>query len=155
KPGEPGTTEPSKPGEPGTTEPSQPGKPGEPGTTEPGNPGTTGPTAPQPERPAVPGPSQPAAPKPGQSGLGQPALPGLIKQPSTGVNGAGGTVDNGVTTGMNGFGTPTGSDQSTSAGYNHGTLPQTREKQSPIWVIFAGLLGLLIAAVGIGYRRRA
>ncbi|MEQ6363442.1 SpaA isopeptide-forming pilin-related protein [Lactiplantibacillus plantarum] len=154
KPGEPGTTEPSKPGEPGTTEPSQPGKPGEPGTTEPGNPGTTGPTAPQPERPAVPGPSQPAAPKPGQSGLGQPALPGLIKQPSTGVNGAGGTVDNGVTTGMNGFGTPTGSDQSTSAGYNHGTLPQTREKQSPIWVIFAGLLGLLIAAVGIGYRRR-
>ncbi|WAU29319.1 SpaA isopeptide-forming pilin-related protein [Lactiplantibacillus plantarum] len=151
KPGEPGTTEPSKPGEPGTTEPgttepSQPGKPGEPGTTEPGNPGTTGPTAPQPERPAVPGPSQPAAPKPGQSGLGQPALPGLIKQPSTGVNGAGGTVGNGVTT---------GSDQSTSAGYNHGTLPQTREKQSPIWVIFAGLLGLLIAAVGIGYRRRA
>ncbi|WP_072608534.1 SpaA isopeptide-forming pilin-related protein [Lactiplantibacillus plantarum] len=155
KPGEPGTTEPSKPGEPGTTEPSQPGKPGEPGTTEPGNPGTTGPTAPQPERPAVPGPSQPAAPKPGQSGLGQPALPGLIKQPSTGVNGAGGTVGNGVTTGMNGFGTPTGSDQSTSAGYNHGTLPQTSEKQSPIWVIFAGLLGLLIAAVGIGYRRRA
>lgn len=155
QPGEPGTTEPSKPGEPGTTEPSKPGKPGEPGTTEPGNPGTTGPTAPQPERPAVPGPSQPAAPKPGQSGLGQPALPGLIKQPSTGVNGAGGTVDNGVTTGMNGFGTPTGSDQSTSAGYNHGTLPQTREKQSPIWVIFAGLLGLLIAAVGIGYRRRA
>ncbi|WP_076657547.1 SpaA isopeptide-forming pilin-related protein [Lactiplantibacillus plantarum] len=137
------------------TEPSQPGKPGEPGTTEPGNPGTTGPTAPQPERPAVPGPSQPAAPKPGQSGLGQPALPGLIKQPSTGVNGAGGTVGNGVTTGMNGFGTPTGSDQSTSAGYNHGTLPQTSEKQSPIWVIFAGLLGLLIAAVGIGYRRRA
>ncbi|QAB22966.1 LPXTG cell wall anchor domain-containing protein [Lactiplantibacillus plantarum] len=161
QPGEPGTTEPSKPGEPGTTEPSQPGKPGkpgkpgEPGTTEPGNPGTTGPTAPQPERPAVPGPSQPAAPKPGQSGLGQPALPGLIKQPSTGVNGAGGTVGNGVTTGMNGFGTPTGSDQSTSAGYNHGTLPQTSEKQSPIWVIFAGLLGLLIAAVGIGYRRRA
>ncbi len=154
QPGEPGTTEPSKPGEPGTTEPSQPGKPGEPGTTEPGNPGTTGPTAPQPERPAVPGPSQPAAPKPGQSGLGQPALPGLIKQPSTGVNGAGGTVGNGVTTGMNGFGTPTGSDQSTSAGYNHGTLPQTSEKQSPIWVIFAGLLGLLIAAVGIGYRRR-
>ncbi|KZU51111.1 SpaA isopeptide-forming pilin-related protein [Lactiplantibacillus plantarum] len=154
KPGEPGTTEPSQPGEPGTTEPSQPGKPGEPGTTEPGNPGTTGPTAPQPERPAVPGPSQPAAPKPGQSGLGQPALPGLIKQPSTGVNGAGGTVGNGVTTGMNGFGTPTGSDQSTSAGYNHGTLPQTSEKQSPIWVIFAGLLGLLIAAVGIGYRRR-
>ncbi|APB84545.1 SpaA isopeptide-forming pilin-related protein [Lactiplantibacillus plantarum] len=150
---EPGTTEPSQPGEPGTT--GKPGKPGEPGTTEPGNPGTTGPTAPQPERPAVPGPSQPAAPKPGQSGLGQPALPGLIKQPSTGVNGAGGTVDNGVTTGMNGFGTPTGSDQSTSAGYNHGTLPQTREKQSPIWVIFAGLLGLLIAAVGIGYRRRA
>ncbi|KZU95470.1 hypothetical protein Lp19_1424 [Lactiplantibacillus plantarum] len=39
--------------------------------------------------------------------------------------------------------------------YNHGTLPQTSEKQSPIWVIFAGLLGLLIAAVGIGYRRRA
>ena len=155
KPGEPGTTEPSKPGEPGTTEPSQPGKPGKPGTTEPGNPGTTGPTAPQPERPAVPGPSQPAAPKPGQSGLGQPALPGLIKQPSTGVNGAGGTVGNGVTTGMNGFGTPTGSDQSTSAGYNHGTLPQTSEKQSPIWVIFAGLLSLLIAAVGIGYRRRA
>ena len=155
QPGEPGTTEPSQPGEPGATEPSQPGKPGEPGTTEPGNPGTTGPTAPQPERPAVPGPSQPAAPKPGQSGLGQPALPGLIKQPSTGVNGAGGTVGNGVTTGMNGFGTPTGSDQSTSAGYNHGTLPQTREKQSPIWVIFAGLLGLLIAAVGIGYRRRA
>ncbi|MDN7035356.1 SpaA isopeptide-forming pilin-related protein [Lactiplantibacillus plantarum] len=155
QPGEPGTTEPSKPGEPGTTEPSQPGKPGEPGTTESGNPGTTGPTAPQPERPAVPGPSQPAAPKPGQSGLGQPALPGLIKQPSTGVNGAGGTVGNGVTTGMNGFGTPTGSDQSTSAGYNHGTLPQTSEKQSPIWVIFAGLLGLLIAAVGIGYRRRA
>ncbi|WP_324715231.1 SpaA isopeptide-forming pilin-related protein [Lactiplantibacillus plantarum] len=152
QPGEPGTTEPSKPDEPGTTEPSQPGKPG---TTEPGNPGTTGPTAPQPERPAVPGPSQPAAPKPGQSGLGQPALPGLIKQPSTGVNGAGGTVGNGVTTGMNGFGTPTGSDQSTSAGYNHGTLPQTSEKQSPIWVIFAGLLGLLIAAVGIGYRRRA
>ncbi|MBP5834903.1 SpaA isopeptide-forming pilin-related protein [Lactiplantibacillus plantarum] len=155
QPGEPGTTEPSQPGEPGATEPSQPGKPGEPGTTEPGNPGTTGPTAPQPERPAVPGPSQPAAPKPGQSGLGQPALPGLIKQPSTGVNGAGGTVGNGVTTGMNGFGTPTGSDQSTSAGYNHGTLPQTSEKQSPIWVIFAGLLGLLIAAVGIGYRRRA
>ncbi|MCG0790222.1 cell surface protein [Lactiplantibacillus plantarum] len=155
KPGEPGTTEPSKPGEPGTTEPSQPGKPGEPGTTEPGNPGTTRPTAPQPERPAVPGPSQPAAPKPGQSGLGQPVLPGLIKQPSTGVNGAGGTVGNGVTTGMNGFGTPTGSDQSTSAGYNHGTLPQTSEKQSPLWVILTGILGLLIAAVGIGYRRRA
>ncbi|MGY5234207.1 SpaA isopeptide-forming pilin-related protein [Lactiplantibacillus plantarum] len=163
KPGEPGTTEPSKPGEPGTTEPSKPGEPGttepsqpgEPGTTEPGNPGTTRPTAPQPERPAVPGPSQPAAPKPGQSGLGQPVLPGLIKQPSTGVNGAGGTVGNGVTTGMNGFGTPTGSDQSTSAGYNHGTLPQTSEKQSPLWVILTGILGLLIAAVGIGYRRRA
>ncbi|MCG0733145.1 Calcium-binding protein [Lactiplantibacillus plantarum] len=174
KPGEPGTTEPSQPGEPGTTEPGQPGepgttepsKPGEPGTIEPsqpGQPGTTGPTAPQPERPAVSGPgqpslpgsSQPAAPKPGQSGLGQPVLPGLIKQPSTGVNGAGGTVGNGVTTGMNGFGTPTDSDQSTSAGYNHGTLPQTSEKQSPLWVILTGILGLLIAAVGIGYRRRA
>ncbi|KON39910.1 cell surface protein, partial [Lactiplantibacillus plantarum] len=139
KPGEPGTTEPSKPGEPGVTEPS---KPGEPGTTEP-------------SQPSLPGPSQPAAPNPGQSGLGQPALPGLIKQPSTGVNGAGGTVGNGVTTGMNGFGTPTGSDQSTSAGYSHGTLPQTSEKQTPLWVILAGILGLLIAAVGIGYRRRA
>ncbi|MGX6426617.1 SpaA isopeptide-forming pilin-related protein [Lactiplantibacillus argentoratensis] len=150
KPGEPGTTEPSKPGEPGTTEPS---KPGEPGVTEPSKPGEPGTT--EPSQPSLPGPSQPAAPNPGQSGLGQPALPGLIKQPSTGVNGAGGTVGNGVTTGMNGFGTPTGSDQSTSAGYSHGTLPQTSEKQTPLWVILAGILGLLIAAVGIGYRRRA
>ncbi|MGJ3789782.1 SpaA isopeptide-forming pilin-related protein [Lactiplantibacillus argentoratensis] len=161
KPGEPGTTEPSKPGEPGTTEPSKPGepgttepsKPGEPGVTEPSKPGEPGTT--EPSQPSLPGPSQPAAPNPGQSGLGQPALPGLIKQPSTGVNGAGGTVGNGVTTGMNGFGTPTGSDQSTSAGYSHGTLPQTSEKQTPLWVILAGILGLLIAAVGIGYRRRA
>ncbi|MGV3091519.1 SpaA isopeptide-forming pilin-related protein [Lactiplantibacillus argentoratensis] len=150
KPGEPGITEPSKPGEPGTTEPS---KPGEPGVTEPSKPGEPGTT--EPSQPSLPGPSQPAAPNPGQSGLGQPALPGLIKQPSTGVNGAGGTVGNGVTTGMNGFGTPTGSDQSTSAGYSHGTLPQTSEKQTPLWVILAGILGLLIAAVGIGYRRRA